>query len=348
MEIIIQYLLIVSILALFTFVEINVQKEAQHTVRLVYWISAVIIFFFSLRLCEYSGDYIPYYNFVYRIDTGFSLFSQNLPFAYEKGFIGICWLIKKYCTQKVDDIILIIMSLPLVFYFFSFIKWSKLPICSLAIFVAHFHWWLGVVLLRQMFAVCFMVIAMHCLLTKNSYWKYFIFCFIAVMFHSSAILFFVFPFILKLNIRESSIIIIILISFVVGEIGGLSYLFDSLFVKMERGEIYSNYLESGKGLNVLAYLEMFLVFLLIKSCSNFLSKDLYRKYLYLSAFSLVLCGILIKVEVGSRIAMYFNFLIYIYIIPHLLTLAQIRKTLIIWSILSIYLLVFITIATNFK
>ena len=126
----------------------------------------------------------------------------------------LCLLVRNFLAKDTDDIILIIMSLPLIFYFFSFFKWSKLPICSLAIFVAHFHWWLGVVLLRQMFAGGFMTLAIHYLLTQNSNMKYFIFCFIAVMFHSSVILFFIFPFILNLKIKESLLIVIIIISFV--------------------------------------------------------------------------------------------------------------------------------------
>lgn len=342
MEILIQYLFLVSICLLFSFVEINVQinRSQLYSIHLLYWIGAVIVFFFSLGLYKHSGDYVPYYNVINNLDLGFSLSNQKMLFNYEKGFMILSLFVRNIITKNTDDIILIIMSLPLIFYFFSFFKWSKLPICSLAIFVAHFHWWLGVVLLRQMFAVCFMTLAVHYLLTQNNNMKYFLFCFIAVMFHSSAILFFVFPFILKLKIKESLLIIIIIISFVIGETGGLVYLFDSLFVTMERGEIYSNYLDGSRGMNVVAYLEMFLVFLAIRSCAKGLSQNLYHKYLYLSAFSLILCGILIKVEVGSRIAMYFNYLIYIYIVPHLLTLVRNRKSLIIWSILSIYLLAF--------
>lgn len=339
----IKYLLLFLFIALFASIEITTSNiyRYKRVNQLCYVFLSFGVVFFSFSIFTHSGDYIPYYYYLESINHNHDFSVQNFVYDYELGWAWMCFLLEKLVTNDSTLLMQILLIIPLTAFLFFYRK-SKLPILTLAIYIAHFHWWIGVVLLRQCFATIFVFIALYNLYSDRKLINYFIFCLIATLFHSSAIIFFVLPFVLRIPIKGLWLYLSILVAFILGQLGFINSVLYTILPSLERGDVYSKYIEATRGFNILAYIEMLIVFILIKKNEFSYDENHRRFWIMLSWLSLILCGLLFKMEVASRFSSYLNMPIYLFAVPHIINSFKQRKTKVYaWCILSSYLFVYL-------
>ena len=311
------YMIVLSISMLFLYPELIRHNNKCNLV--IYLISSRLLLMLNSLLYKFSGDYVYYILYIDSIQSKISFADQIqlVHYNYEIGFAFLCWILKVMFGDS-NLVYQILIFIPSVFLLSSFYIKSKIPLFSLVIYIAHFHWWMGLVLIRQLYALIFVLLAIWYLFNKRSVLNYCIFILIASLFHNSSLVLLLLPVYMFFNFDIKYQIMLILIFFIIGQIGVLSFAFDLVFSNISRGSTYANYLEIDKGLNYLAYLEKVLVFLLLIKWKNKLSETIYRNNLLFYSFALIVCGLFFKTEVASRLLTYFDIYIYVYIIPLLI------------------------------
>lgn len=300
---------------------------------------AICLLCFTAHYIAYSGDYWNYCYFFHALD-GDKDFSQNVfLYSYEIGFKFFSFLLAKIWDDNVHSMVVTATLIPICSYLFLFKLNSAYAFLSLSIYVAHFHWWLGFVLLRQMYAVCFLLLALY-FLSRSKLIYYILFVVLATLFHSSAAIFLLFPLWNKLQFSFKWRNALILAAVIVGKVGVTTVL-PAILPYFSRGEAYEGYLDARMGLNILSYIEMYIVFFLLSMRSHLIASARYRLGIDLSFFSLVLCGVLIDLEIAARMAMYFSFVVYIFIFPMYVKSLRLGHRLVITCVMLAYLFLFL-------
>lgn len=343
MSFLVSYLTVFLTGGLTAFVEALHRAKASIGQRLadksVFVVMAVVVLAFTVHYIRLSGDYVNYYNYLAFINGNRAFDLDNFLYAYELGFSWLSYAVAKIWSGDEHLMVVVITLMPIIFYFLYFKYKSVYPLVSLAIYVAHFHWWLGFVLVRQMYAVCFLLVALH-FLSRSRWVLYLLFIGVAALFHNSVLFFLVLPLWLKYEPSFKWQNILIFLSFVVGKIG-LTGIVSSLLPFLNRGGEYERYLNESVGLNILSYLEMYVVFLLLSRRRSQIETSEYKLGLSLSALALIVCGFFIDLALSSRLAMYFNFYVYLIVFPLWLKSQSVRTRWVSVLVMSAYLFVFL-------
>ena len=343
MSFLVSYLTVFLASGLTAFVEAMQRAKASIGQRLVgrgvFVVMAVVVLAFTVHYIRLSGDYVNYFNYLSFINANRAFDLDRFLYAYELGFSAWSYLVAKLWSGNVHLMVVVVTLVPIVFYFLYFKYKSVYPLVSLTIYVAHFHWWLGFVLVRQMYAVCFLLVALH-FLSRSRWVLYLLFIGVAALFHNSVLFFLVLPLWLKYEPSFKWQNILIFLSFVVGKIG-LTGIVSSLLPFLNRGGEYERYLNESVGLNILSYLEMYVVFLLLSRRRSQIETSEYKLGLSLSALALIVCGFFIDLALASRLAMYFNFYVYLIVFPLWLKSQSVRTRWVSVLVMSAYLFVFL-------
>ena len=343
MSFLVSYLTVFLTSGLTAFVEAMQRAKASIGQRLVgrgvFVVMAVVVLAFTVHYIRLSGDYVNYFNYLSFINANRAFDLDRFLYAYELGFSAWSYLVAKLWSGNVHLMVVVVTLVPIVFYFLYFKYKSVYPLVSLTIYVAHFHWWLGFVLVRQMYAVCFLLVALH-FLSRSKWLLYLLFIGVAALFHNSVLFFLVLPLWLKYLPSFKWQNILILLMFVVGKLG-IASVVGSLLPFLDRGSEYERYLHRATGLNILSYLEMYVVFLLLSRRRSQIETSEYKLGLSLSALALIVCGFFIDLSFASRLAMYFNFYVYLIVFPQWLKSLPARTRLVSVVVITAYLFIFL-------
>lgn len=305
----------------------------------VYLIMAVIVLAFTIHFVKASGDYVYYHKYMAFINGNRTFNIDDFLYAYELGFSWLAYLVARMWSGNVHLMVVVITIVPIIFYILYFKYKSVYPLVSLVIYVAHFHWWLGFVLIRQMYAVCFLLVALH-FLARSKWLPFLLFIGVAALFHSTVLTFLILPLWLKYKPSFMWQNILIILMFVVGKMGITGFI--GMFLPfLERGAEYERYLHQTTSLNILSYLEMYVVFLLLSHRRSRIGTLEYKLGLNLSALVLIICGFFINFSLASRLAMYFNFYVYLIVFPQWLKSLSVRTRLVSVVVMVVYLFVFL-------
>lgn len=288
----------------------------------IYFFSCVAILGFSFEIAEYSGDFINYRDSFENVNSWKEYLAGSTlkGYAFEPGFLALYFLIKQCITTDgnlaVSLVVLIVGSGLL--YFIP--QYSHYAFIALVIYITHFYWWLGIVLLRQMCAMVILFPAVR-FLQEEKWKKSAFFIALASLFHASALIFYVFLLTRWMKLFENirRIIILISLSFIIGYLNIFNTIVFSVASHIPRGEVLVNYLLAGseRSMNILAYVEMLLI--LFMALKYRLKLQQVNKYTDVAisflVFSSLIGGLFYHYEIGTRFVMYFNFYSYLILLP---------------------------------
>lgn len=339
------YIAVFLFVWLSSFVQVTLSGKKQYVIsNFLYVTGAISLLLFSIGLVSHSGDYDPYTILIADIEPTYSLFTQDTRWDMEYGFIALCWFFRQF-SNDIHLTFVAITLLPLFFYVYRLNRYSAIPLLSLAIYIAHFHWWIGIVLVRQMYAVVFILVAVHVWLSDSNMWRktilYYLLCVIAYNFHNSSVVFLILPLVLCFRLSFFWQCVIVAASFVIGQLGVFIDLVSAILPNLERGETYMDYLELTRGLNSLAYVEKLCVFFFLFAQRKYFPDKRYaQNILMFYTLCLSFCGIFFNMEVSSRFSSYFDFFIYLFIIPLLLKRMPRKRKTECFIVIALYLLIY--------
>lgn len=287
-----------------------------------YFFSCVSILWFSLGIAEDSGDFVNYKESFENVDSWQEYITGSTlkGYAFEPGFLAIYLLIKQFITTD-GNLAVILVGLFAgggLLYFIP--RYSRYAFIALVVYIAHFYWWLGVVLIRQM---CAMVLLFPIIsFIQEEKWKRsVILVALAALFHASALIFYVFLLMKwrKLFMNVQRIFILISLTFIIGYLNIFDKVVFFIADHIPRGNILKMYVMAGsdRSLNILAYIEMLLILfialkyrLILRQVNRY--TDIAIEYLI---YSVLLGGLFFHYEIGTRFIMYFNFYSYLILLP---------------------------------
>lgn len=290
--------------------------------KYIYIISCIGVLWFSSEIAGYSGDFINYRDSFENVNSWkeYMAGSTLKGYAFEPGFLALYFLIKQCITTdgNLAVVLVVLFAGGGLLYFIP--RYSRYIFIALMIYIAHFYWWLGIVLIRQMCAMI-LLFPIICFLREEKWKKSLIFIALAALFHASALIFYVFLLIkrLKLFVNVRRIIILIALAFIVGYLDIFSIVISFIVGHIPRGAVLMNYLMEGseRSVNILAYAEILLIlFIALKYRFRLHRVNKYTgiaiEYLI---FSVLIGGLFYHYEIGTRFIMYFNFYSYLILLP---------------------------------
>ena len=297
---------------------LDICKSHKQNYELIYFLSIIYVLFFSSLLVEYSGDFVNYKDSFINVNSWNEYLAGSTikGYAFEPGFLAIYFFVKNLITQDAHKGITIITLLAGGGLLYFIPKYTRYVFIALLVYIAHFYWWLGIVLLRQ---ICAMVILfpLLSLLRENKWKKAAILIGCAALFHASALIFYVFLFARKINLFKNGYrnFILIFLAFLFGYMDIIKIVLSFLGGFIPRGDVLIRYISStsGRSMNVLAYVEMlFILYAALKYRNKlqFVNKytDIGIEFLI---WSLLIGALFYHYEIGTRFTMYFNFYSYL-------------------------------------
>ena len=329
---------------------LDVYKDRGKTYGWLYFLSCAYILSFSSGIVERSGDYINYRDSFENVNSWQEYIAGSTikGYAFEPGFFTLYFLIKNFPTTDGNMAVVIVTLLSGGGLLYFIRKYSRCFFIALVVYIAHFYWWLGIVLLRQMCAMVILFPVIR-LLQEEKWRKSIMLIALASLFHASALIFYVFLVIKKLKLfrNERKVIFLLVFSFLVGYLDLFTIGISLIAGYVPRGMVLMNYLMEGSErlMNILAYVEMLLVlFVALKYRLKLLQVNKYTDIaIEFLIFSLFIGGLFYHYEIGSRFVMYFNFYSYLILLPNFISLFRqnlLNKGLYVLG-LECYLLIFL-------
>ena len=286
--------------------------------KILYFFACIYILSFSWSLIEKSGDYKHYRDSFNNIEswTDYLVGTALKGYEFEPGFVSLNLTIKNFLTIDAFYGIGIITLLAGGGLLYQMFKYSRYSFIVLVVYLAHFYWWSGIVLLRQMCAlvVLFPIIRF---LAENKIKQTICLILLASLFHSSALIFLFFLFARRLNLLKFNKLYII-IAFLIGYLDIFKTIVIIVSFIIPRGDVFVKYLgDESRLMNPMGILEMFLIMYIALKYRNKLSLDnkFYNTALDLLSFSILLTLCLMRYEIGFRFNQYFNLFSFVILIP---------------------------------
>lgn len=288
----------------------------------IYFFSCIGILWFSSEIAEHSGDFINYRDSFENVNSWQEYIAGSTlkGYAFEPGFLAVYFLIKQFITIDGNLAVVLVVLLAGGGLLHFIPRYTSYIFIALVIYIAHFYWWLGIVLIRQM---CAMVLLFPIIssLQEEKWKRSVILVGLAALFHASVLIFYVFLLMKrwKLFVNVRSVITLIVLAFILGYLNIFSMFIPSIAGYIPRGDILVNYLRTGteRSMNILAYLEMLTILFVALKYRLTLSRinkytDIAIEFLI---YSVLLGGLFFHYEVGARFTMYFNFYAYLILLP---------------------------------
>lgn len=206
------YILVLAICLLFGMI-FNPNKNNMRKKIYLLSVFGLIILFSSLRSYMIGIDLKDHYYkaFVYYSDKSFDFFLSHSP--YDKGYIFFYHFI--YYFTKNPQVMIAIHSVIVFSIVGRFIyKNSNNVIMSSFVFIAYNSWFMYMTMLRQSLAIAVLLIATEIWskrdLKKKRIVYFYLLVFIASTFHSSAIIFSIYPLVEKIPVKKTTIFLSII------------------------------------------------------------------------------------------------------------------------------------------
>lgn len=317
----------------------------------IYFLASVYVLFFTFSILEKSGDFVNYTESFDNINSLSDYVQGNSllkGYAFEPGFFFSCFMIKNLITADSTLAIMLITLLAGAGLLYYIPKYTVYFFIALVVYIAHFYWWIGVVLLRQMCAMVILFPLFH-FLHELKTGRIILLVSIASLFHASALVFFIFLFLHKIKFfwNLKIVIFVIAVTFFVGYCDVFKSIITVVTNYIPRGEVLMDYLTSddNRSLNVLAYIEMLMVLGIALRFKNRL--QLNNQYAAIAVelliCSTILAGLFFHYEIGSRLTLYFNLYSYLILIPTFMSVFKesIGNKILYTSFLCLYLGIFL-------
>lgn len=326
---------------LFCFSLLEINNLSQKQSFLLFSISTFLLFLLSFIRWETGTDWDGYYEYFNHI---FYYFQDS---DFEFGFARINEVAK--LVFKSYTILLFILSC-IIFYFQTkvILKYSPLPLFSM-----FFLWsisFANVFYIRQTIAVVLLFYSTIFLIKKKAY-LFFIWVYIATLFHSTSVIFIFAYFLFGLKITAKRMLFILLISFlfsiflkpffngILPLLGGVAQ--QKLEVYLARGEEGCTLAEVSMGEILIRGVanKLFIFVLLIYFSSKEMKENLiFRGYLNLYWFGAILYFSMVSISI---VFVRFSFpydIVQIILIPLLLKNASLGNRYVLYSVISMFLL----------
>lgn len=300
----------------------------RRTVNL-YRIACLYILIFSYTLVQQSGDFINYRESFENVNSWQEYISGSTlkGYAFEPGFLLIYFLIKYLITTDGNTAVTIVMLLSGGGLIYFIPKYTRYFFIALLVYITHFYWWLGIVLLRQM---CAMVILFPVIrwIEEKKWKKSLLGIGVAALFHASALIFYLFLLakIFHFFTYSRKVVALIGIAFFLGYLDILQIGISQVAEYIPRGEVLMSYIleKSGRSMNLLAFLEMLLILgIALRYHIQLLQVNQYTTIaIEFLIGSLCLGGLFYRYEIGTRFIMYFNFYSFLILLPSFITVVK--------------------------
>lgn len=209
--------------------QLSVQKQKNSLV-----LSFIILFIISAyRGVEVGTDTINYELYFYNIINNLN----DTRYLVEPGWVYLNDIVG-YFQGEFRDVLVLTSAVTLTLIYFVANRFSKNPMLTIAIYYLLYFYFISFNISRQMVAVSIALLALV-YLTKNKYFIFLCFVFLATFFHKSAFVLLPLVLVSQLPSSRMKIYALVFISMVVG-IFGVSYL-PKLAVFLGYGHYLSNY-----------------------------------------------------------------------------------------------------------
>lgn len=246
-------------------------------------------------------------DYFYTYVPGFLLINGGGDYDYYE--IGFYWL-NRIIANYTDNYQVLFFVTSLIIYgfiYFMITKYSVLPSYSVFLFVCSSMYFNSLNNIRQFsaMALCFFALKYILFDSKRNIIKYFIFIFIATTIHTSAIVYLILPFLLKLEIKYISQIILLCLSIVFKFIMGNKI---SLLIEIFANK-YSRYLSSNNNSIYFSFLVFNLIiylFMIFLESYYIKGKDkLCIRYLNIELLAVLLFIYSDVIPLADRVSRYF-------------------------------------------
>lgn len=151
----------------------------------VFFFFVILTFLSSIR-CNFGSDYYNYYFSYNTVTFYYNSFLSALKSRYQSGFISLSYIIKTYIGNE-NAIFVVISVFVSVMTWFLFIRYSKSPRVSSAVWILSGFYLIANNLLKQYIAMTLLLWAFF-LLRKKKYFIFVILVLLASIFHVTALL----------------------------------------------------------------------------------------------------------------------------------------------------------------
>jgi hypothetical protein len=315
--------------------------------RNIYFLLSLAIAIFSLLRCtgDTGHDITNYRNFYSSLSTfnDFINGTNRGTYSFEIGYGFINAFIKMFIENGTYGIALIVLF-NILGVTFGIYRYTQYCFIALLVYIGRFYGWNGIILIRQTCALAILFPLIK-IIPEKKYFRGTLIILLASLFHISSLFYFLaFP-MYKIFRNNKILMIAVVISFFMGFFDIIPQLIIAISGFIPRGRILVAYvLSSGKGANMLGYVEMLFVlcaavYFKARLCRN--NKYIELAIVYLG-FAVMFGGMFQRFEISTRVTTLFSFYAYIIILPSFINIFKkyLIERLTYVSILSTYLLVF--------
>jgi len=201
------YIIIIIILLLFTIqYDVN-NKKVSNTLIFLWWLIFVLLAGLRFRVGGDTNAYMLYYNQTLKIaDLNYHEFIKD---SYQPFWVILCSLSKTVSSDfTFFQFVHAIITNSIIFYFIR--KNSNYFFTGILFYFIFYYLYFNTEILRETLAICVFILSLRYYLLKK--WTiYYIFCFIAFLFHISAIVLFFLPLFSSIWTKRSYFIFFVVI-----------------------------------------------------------------------------------------------------------------------------------------
>lgn len=193
----------------------------------------IFIIFLSGIRWETGTDWEPYYNYFIKNNYMNDFIQDEVHF--EIGYAMLNFIAKEVFSSY-SGLLFLIATIIVFLKYFTIYQYAAYPLVGLFINFINFNGDLFPV--RQMIAVAICAFAVRYIIQRNQiYFILFVIC--AMSFHISAIIFLPAYYIFYLKIGNKKFVVLLLLSFVLGNTGGIDSLLNTLLLELSGLDLYS-------------------------------------------------------------------------------------------------------------
>lgn len=308
-------LFIVFLVILFTLPAFQLNERS---IKVIYLFEAVYITILSFYMLTFSGD-LPVYCEAYDL-------INNTDKTVRGNFEPLYVLLNKFLyilELNANEAVSLMTVLGIVGILLYIPKYSSHALISIFVYVTHFYFWIGAVLLRQTLAMVLLFPFIGFLYNKK-YLKSFGIILLASLMHISSLVWLLVLLLFKINVVNHKRLtwILVTLAFGFGYFDGFTFLIHLIAPVFPRGEMLLAYLSLQQSLNIFSYLEVVVVLFFAMRFKEYLLQD--NKYadvaITILIASAIIGGLSLNFGIGGRFVLVFNFFAFLIIIPAFLSL----------------------------
>ncbi len=264
----------------------------------------ILTLFFGLRY-NVGIDYMSYYN-----NSKYGYYNKpqkGTGAIFEPGFLFLYSLVD-FFELPPNTIFILCGSIIYICILLTIYKYSISPVLSIFIFLCSGLFFFSFNELRQFVAVS-IIFAGYNFCVERSLKKWLIVCFIAFLFHKSALVLIPFYFFNKLNLSKLLINVLVIISLILKKIGVIEVLCTVISYLPGRYSAYAevlSWMPRNGGTGLIGYLYLFIILIINNISFDIINKsDKIRFYFYIFLFGSIFSNIFSDIYLITRFLEYY-------------------------------------------